>query len=879
MKLLGKDELKGIDSTQKTIEKWDEFFKKGLVNLGYKDSLLERMYPYKRGIPMLDGERMPVDPVTGRVFFELSLADKLCGLLACFPQNYSGQDDHCVKAMMSCMAKVWSEPENVKLFFPELTDEAATEKAADVSRALISSSATHRSKTVKELWKAFILNSEVYASRQAGGTTTGAFNERYLSLTELEALAGHSASYRESTVFFIWYKPFMNIYDNKIAENIKTKLMQGAGRGEYETTTAYRKIDSFGEVYMQDYLVISLNPIDKFMCSTKQAFGSCMSIAKQNDTCGTASGPAFGLPSLFGTDGVFLTFMTPGKHKNMYWEREEWEKPAEERDKEKAYKYLKMTCRALTYQGILTNPSRQMIKALSDHIAEYDKDGLSTSEKLAYKRIEASLAKMEPEKERLLVGRQYSARGEDFMWQTMIELFMARAGIRTGMAYAETVCSIHDTLNTSAAMNLKLFCDNYSGLDSACRTFDSYAFTRRAKMIAPVPIEIDRYGYLRPIYYDNLSLGLSPRVMAHANIDRRDRLMKIERYGGSLDHVPNSETIPVIAVGSSRNGSGGVCSYPSKHGLDMFKVLIGEQDISYYNRVLKICSVCKKILSEEEAAFLVRRDSEDMTICKSCADEKGLVRCPACNEYHIKDDADKHILYNIRELTNPKDYQDIPPKYVCLKQLNKALASKFDTGSSTYFICAHCGNLTNNSGYYMPSGLRSSFTDVVFHGVKIKVGLEQSCLDKAVMCDKCKRLIFLDEHETPCLLLNHKRVICPDCIDSIRMKQEKRSFFKNLLADLRAEDLKEERKELEDTPDNVLVRIVKNMLENNRFTPRVIAKTKDVYKQITSYLKAHPEECFPALKAPTVAKSEEEVSPVNEEVDPIESRDPVIPMF
>ena len=111
------------------------------------------------------------------------------------------------------------------------------------------------------------------------------------------------------------------------------------------------------------------------------------------------------------------------------------------------------------------------------------------------------------------------------------------------------------------------------------------------------------------------------------------------------------------------------------------------------------------------------------------------------------------------------------------------------------------------------------------------------------------------------------------------MKQEKRSFFKNLLAELRAEDLAEERKELEDTPDNVLARIVKNILDSNRFTPGVRAKTKDVYKQITSYLKAHPEECFPTLKAPTLAKSEEEVSPVNEEVDPIESLDPVIPMF
>ena len=35
MKRLTKEELKGIDSTEKTIKKWDEFLKKGLWNMGY----------------------------------------------------------------------------------------------------------------------------------------------------------------------------------------------------------------------------------------------------------------------------------------------------------------------------------------------------------------------------------------------------------------------------------------------------------------------------------------------------------------------------------------------------------------------------------------------------------------------------------------------------------------------------------------------------------------------------------------------------------------------------------------------------------------------------------------------------------------------------
>ena len=100
MKRLTSDELKGIDSTSKTIAKWDEFFKKALWNLGYQQSLIDNMYPYDKGIPMLDGSYMPVSKETGRVFFKMSFADKLCQAMSIFYQTEPRTQIACMACFM-----------------------------------------------------------------------------------------------------------------------------------------------------------------------------------------------------------------------------------------------------------------------------------------------------------------------------------------------------------------------------------------------------------------------------------------------------------------------------------------------------------------------------------------------------------------------------------------------------------------------------------------------------------------------------------------------------------------------------------------------------------------------------------------------------------
>lgn len=846
MKLLEKEELKGIDSTSKTIEKWDEFLKKAVVNLGYQDSLLERMYPYERGIPMIDGSRLPVDETTGRVFYKLSIADKLCGLLSTitsFTANMNGSFYKSHQLVKSFITYLCKEKEYINMFFPDIDDKTASKISEKIAEELVGIRSYHAYSIEPEsslLWKRFVDNCDIVYSQSANGAGSASKYDAVLSDEEKQqVLAGtfaSSAGDSSYSAMFYWYMPFDDIYEHPLMNQVKIELMKFVQ--SFPTTSAFAKLDNFSEVYMQNYLVISLNPIDKLMCSTKQAFGSCMSIAKQNDAGGTSSGPAFGLPSLFGTDGVFLTFMTPGKHKNMYWESEEWNKMPENRDKEKAYKYLKMTCRALTYQGTLLKDVRDFAKALREHV----NDAV----------IHRTLDNIKPDQERLFVGRQYSSCGEDYVWQGMVEFMMARQGIATGSAYGTQVTKLYNALKPyiqDCDTNYNRAVRSIDGQDqgiSLTVKASPWQWTRVGFMTAPVPIEIDRYGYLRPIYYDNLSLNLSSEASAYAQVvDSYERTRRLEGKE-PLTMITQNHCRPVIQVSSSRSGSGGVCSYRSKSGLDMFKIMTGKQDISYYNSFIKICSICKKPLHGTSHSHLGDK-AEERFICEDCIKEQGLIKCPACGELHTKNETPAHEIYNIREITNPNNYEDMEPIPVCKKQLEKANAESFDAGTSSCFICVHCGKLDDNRAYYMSSAQRASFITVEFKGMNIKVGLDNECLSRATMCDRCKRLVFIDSEADICLLLPNKRVVCPDCIDKIRMKQERRNMFKDIFVSLTKEDLLEDEDKIS---DNLVTRVARN-LAARRYGQLNTVKIKDVTKQIMSYLKAHPEEDFPVLKSAT----------------------------
>lgn len=809
MKLLTQEELGGIDSTSLTIEKWDKFLKKAVWNLGYRQSLIDNMYPYEKGIPLKGGGTMPVSKKTGRVFFKMSWADKLCGVLSTL--NNSSANLPQLWAIRYVLLCLWTKDfETFKKFFPDETEQTYEDlyREADVdSGSLPDMSGEYFGETQERLFEKFIDESDIFYSniqQQRSNIYTRWF-EGYLSDEQKEYLKlADEDCYGESNSVLFFYNKTL---ENEFSSFPKDRMLIAFNKVAYGYN-ALTKIKNYNEVYLQDYLVISLNPIDKLMCSTKQAFSSCMSIAKQDDTRGTYSAPALGLPSIFPTDAIYMVFMTPGKHKNMYWESEEWKKDPSERDKEKAYKYLKMTCRSLTYKGT-------MVDGIIDFLSKINK-----SKKDLIEKIEA-------DKPRLYIGRQYSTYGEDFIWQSMIEVLLARQGISTSLGYANEIKDLKDELAEGSEAEIPRTADGIS-------SFSTVKWFKSGKMTDHKFICTDRYGFLRGIYYDNLTISYSTEYINQRGPS--GKISDIEYPACPVEKGGNH----LIATGSTRYGTHGVHNWSVSSDTDMFKIMTGKMTYAQMNTSIKICSECGEVLQSGDYNRLPNGEY----ICAKCYEKEGYSTCEVCGEIHK--DKKEHEIYNIRELTNPNNWQEFEPVYICRKQLKECAVGS----EGLYFICAHCGKIERNT-YYGHSGLIPAKAE--FKGLEIKITLCNKCLAKAVMCDKCKRVLFLDSVADACLLLPNRRVICPDCIDSIRLKQEKRKILKEVLANKELSDFSVspiDSKEIKDIAGRALdeagIRIG---------TPSTLIK--DAVKQIISYLQAHPDKTFPKLKSQNPLLEEE----------------------
>ena len=111
----------------------------------------------------------------------------------------------------------------------------------------------------------------------------------------------------------------------------------------------------------------------------------------------------------------------------------------------------------------------------------------------------------------------------------------------------------------------------------------------------------------------------------------------------------------------------------------------------------------------------------------------------------------------------------------------------------------------------------------------------------AVMCDKCHKVLFLEDTSDACLLLPNRRVICPDCIDKIRLKVEKRRGYQELLQGMERDDLLEDPIDSSEPMDV----IASNLKQEGCRIGHTDTMIKDVRKQIASYKQAHPEVDLP----------------------------------
>lgn len=134
-------------------------------------------------------------------------------------------------------------------------------------------------------------------------------------------------------------------------------------------------------------------------------------------------------------------------------------------------------------------------------------------------------------------------------------------------------------------------------------------------------------------------------------------------------------------------------------------------------------------------------------------------------------------------------------------------------------------------------------------------------MGKAVMCDKCKRIIFMDTLQDAALLLPNKRVICPDCIPTIRMRQAVRENMEHLIQHLSEKDLlpesdpsrihKDDSVFIEKVMDVVysLPGFYKDLTEERLSAGYEQGRVlKNIFKQVASYLKAHPDKNFPDIR-------------------------------
>lgn len=776
MKKLRKEELGGIDSTSKTIKKWDTFFKEALPRLGYKQELIDNMYPYQHGVPMTDGTYMPVDATTGRVFFKMSAADKLCCLLSAISKQGYGSTNPA-EYIKDILRILWEK--DSKFFSACFPDKEPLEEGVGGT---------------KEYWNnliaKFILDSDIALSTN-GQQLVAPQGEASLSDENKRRLFELSSN--DAPLFdFQSGSFFIRLYNNTLADNYEYKFSRELIRSVFADTvpaSAYNKLKNFDEVYLQDYLVVSLNPIDKFMCSTKQAFGSCMSIAKQCDVHGTSSVYAFGLPALFPTDSAFLVFMTAGKHKNMYWEEEEWVKDASDRDPEKAYKYIKMTCRALTYKGA---PGLEKYNEFSSRVSRAIQDSAEYQKAMF--------------QERLYIGRQYSANGEDFAWQSVISYLLGKAGVSTSYAYANELEKI-----------------DKEAYDSG---FDARSYLNRGWMPqSKAPLAIDRFGFVRGIYYDNLRYSITSNSVIRKIFDGGNGYNYPLKEGTTIVDVQSHAPV-AIKIGSSRQGSGGMAPAWPQSNLDMFKLMTGRQDYIAFNRYVKICVECGKLITEQGG--IVKDINGDKYLCHSCLEKAGYVKCNSCG-YCYKEDDEKakaeHEIINLQKVLHPKDFHKFAPIEMC--------RTKIDTlRGSNKCICLHCGEIMDS--WRISSYLQSILT---IDDMNIPVGICDSCARNAVICSRCKKITFLDETADAVLLLPKKRIICPDCIKDIRLKQEQRELLQKVI------DTRLTEANIHDP--SAIDRA--NWTEEQRLAYTAYqaadvlatAKTKDVDRQIRSYQCSH----------------------------------------
>lgn len=767
-RLTGEDAIR-IDSSKETLDKWYKFIRKSAENVGYGPNVYNNIHPYlEKGfkVPSVN-EQINLDK-SGRAFFRRSVSDKMLTYVCLnTPRNNSIIHENIITVYFELVAQwLYQQHQNDKTI-PEIPNI----NMAELSTYMLK----HTNASVRSM----LIDEPIFIK--------AIFNILYTAKVKIR----NNDKILDCTDTWIaildeLYKHYNYIISNntnteaieKLIENIKTNSSQ-YDFDDYRLKTPinsansyiidieyldniYGNIEIFNEnnnnhltsftknlpsitntnqVINEEYMVLSLNPIDKLMASTKQAYGSCLSLCYEGSNEG-ATGlhlrQGTGLYALMPSDEVYMIFYCNGKHKNMYWEKAQWQAAPENRDKEKAYKYFKYTVRQFGYNATIDKEIPKETDNPNVDIKFY-----------------------EP---RILPGRTYSVSGELIPLEFINSYLLHKAGIRTGY--------------TSLEWNSKY---EQQGIHL---NFSKQSLLNKGYLLKNKICYFDRYGFKRGMYFDNVILC---DCITHSASD-----IIASKYSA-------------VTTGHGRCGSYNVTSIQCSQEVNAFDLMNGKISYTKFNPEVKICKDCGKIINPnnkdsysktgDEYVCSECLESQNYKYCEYCntwylpeeADQHTVVRLvdylPLITEVAEKDP--KVCIKQLKDI-----------------EFSETNFSYNSWGWSKYkkHICAFCGKVEHDSTYLSDyADAQRSYTSLMIAGITVKVRLCSSCISKAVICDVCGKIHILDENSTePIILMPNKRVVCMDCAEKIRLKKAKKN---KLLEQIQAikETPKEDLENLKDT--------------------------------------------------------------------------------
>ena len=676
MRILTEEERIKIDSSEETLKKWKDFLPKAVENLGYKEETYTNLFPYdKATLYAIDPEKdVPkINEQSGRLIFKRSMADKI--------------------EMWVGIGRVLNQDLNTA---SRTTQLYVLNLIGNVFKTMANRNS-----------KDYVENVRIAAMEIENSETQTLPVKEYTTMYVQPELIFEDNFFTEEEEK--WFDKNIGISD--ICEMVNAWASMDTSRCSIKAPLYFLRALSkscektaslpYIQTCFENYLVVSMNPSDKLLCSTKQAFTSCMSIMNSNDPTGKQSGPCYGIPALMDNEGVWTLFLTAGCHKNFYFDSDQWRKSGEERDKSQAFKYMKMTARAFAYDGVpITTPAQK-----SDNV---------------YKLAERLFPRM-------YIGRLFSqmdsySRSIGSVFETLVSKELAKFNIKTSIneghrmidefsscvtnfprlteeddriGYVTWPMFTYDDLcpteNTSVLETLfkrtnrdksVSYMGKYPAMkidytklkDTQLGISDNFRKIGNSRTnINPVTVGYlvnpnvradDIFGQTNSIYFDNI---------VHTGI--ADRLPTFDLLIGNNNY--KMYNYPMVCTNISSSGCGQTSNVAHTKTADIMKLMIGKQKKIEVCANSTICDRCGKIYSATDMYKLQIPNPNEVPgspndiliidICKDCLQElqdKGLVKyCESCELYYMTELEYKHETVNLIEELKQK-LAEAYPQYV-----------------------------------------------------------------------------------------------------------------------------------------------------------------------------------------------------------------------